>query len=62
MKKQIVKVIYYGQWKVIHDDSKSVNPYRILLNGKKVIDYADLTSCLYHLSQVVEPRARMCGG
>ena len=54
MKRQVVKVINYGVWKVIHDDTKTVNPYRIMLNGRKVQDYADLRSCLWHLAQSVE--------
>lgn len=53
MKRQVVKVINYGTWKVIHDDTKTVNPYRITLNGRKVIDYQDLTSCLWYLTQNV---------
>lgn len=53
MKRQVVKVINYGTWKVIHDDTKTCNSYRITLNGRKVIDYQDLTSCLCYLTQNV---------
>ena len=53
MKRQMAKIIHNGTWRVIHDDSKSVNPYRITLNGRKVTDYGDLTSCLYHIGQEV---------
>lgn len=57
MKRQVSKILYYGEWKVIHDDTKAVNPYRVILNGKKVVDYADLKSCLCYLSEAVESHA-----
>ena len=53
-KRQVAKVINYGEYKVIYDDTKTVNPYRIYLNGRKVIDYQDLSSCLWHLAQTVK--------
>jgi hypothetical protein len=51
MKRQMAKIIYHGTWRVIHDDSKSANPYRITLNGRKVTDYQDLRSCLWHIAE-----------
>ena len=51
MKRQMAKIINHGTWRVIHDDSKTVNPYRITLNGRKVMDYADLRSCLWHITE-----------
>lgn len=53
MKRQVAKVINYGTWRVIHDDTKTVNPYRITMNGRKVADYQNLTSCLWHLTRLV---------
>ena len=51
MKRQMAKIINHGTWRVIHDDSKTVNPYRITLNGRKVMDYGDLRSCLWHIAE-----------
>ena len=50
MKRQMAKAIHNGIWRVIYDDSKKINPYRITLNNKKVTDYADMASCLWHIS------------
>ena len=51
MKRQLAKIINHGTWRVIYDDSRKWNQYRITKDGRKVIDYADLASCLYHISQ-----------
>ena len=51
MKRQLAKIIHNGTWRVIHDDSMSLNPYRVTLNNRKVMDYADMASCLWHISQ-----------
>ena len=51
MKRQMAKIIHQGIWKVIYDDTKTVNPYRVMYNGRKVIDYADLESCLWDIGQ-----------
>ena len=60
MKKTVVKVIHNGTYRVEYDDSKHLNPYTIYheyygdggrKHKTKVEAYADLTSCLYHLSQ-----------
>lgn len=53
MKRQMAKIIHKGTWRVIFDDSKKTNPYRVTKDGRKVIDYADLTSCLYYIGQAV---------
>lgn len=60
MRKQLVKVIRYGTWKVVYDDARKTNPYRVYLNGKKAVDYADLTSCLYYLKEAIERREYGC--
>lgn len=53
MRRQLAKVYFKGVWRVIYDDSKMFNRYRVTLDGGKVIDYEDLASCLYHISQEV---------
>ena len=61
MKRMEAKVFSQaGTWKVIHDDQKEINPYRVTLNGRKRIDYADMTSCLLYLAQNV-PQAGASG-
>lgn len=51
MKKQMAKIINNGTWRVIHDDTKTYNQYRITKNGRKVEDYADLASCLTRIAE-----------
>lgn len=53
MKRQLAKIYSNGQWRVIHDDSKTTNPYRVTLNNRKVVDYADFTSCMHYLTEMV---------
>ena len=53
MKRQMAKIICNGTWRVIHDDSKTINPWRITLDNRKVTDYADMSSCLWHIGQEV---------
>jgi len=53
MKTQVAKVCFHGTYRIIHDDTKKCNPYRITLNGKKVVDYQDYASCLWHLVQLL---------
>lgn len=54
MKKQLLKASIGGTYRVIFDDQKKINPYRITKNGKKVIDYADFKSCFVHLGACAE--------
>lgn len=54
MKKQMAKIINHGIWRVIHDDSKTVNSYRITLNNRKVTDYANMASCLWHIANEIK--------
>lgn len=51
MKTQLAKVYHNGTWRVIHDDTKKNNAYRVTLNNRKVTDYADFASCLWHITQ-----------
>lgn len=51
MKRQMAKIINNGTWRVIHDDTKTYNQYRITKNGRKVEDYADLASCLARIAE-----------
>ena len=51
MKKQMAKIIDNGTWRVIYDDSKKYNPYRITKDNKKVVDFADYASCLYYIAR-----------
>lgn len=53
MRKQVIKMTFYGVYRVIYDDSKKYNKYIITLNNTKVIDYADLRSCLKWLEMQV---------
>lgn len=66
MRRQVVKIVHYGTWRVIEDDAKKVNQFIVTKNGHKVIDYADLTSCLCYLTNEVERNAdeviRLIGG
>lgn len=52
MKRQIAKVIFGGTYRIIQDDEKTINPFRVTKNGKKVVDYADLESCMFYLYQI----------
>lgn len=61
MKRQIVKIVHYGTWRVVYDDQKKCNPFRVSLNGKKVEDRADLASCLYLLASLVPAREAAAG-
>ena len=54
MKRQMAKIIHRGIWRVIYDDSKKVNRYRVTKDGLKVVDYADMMSCLFHIGQAIE--------
>lgn len=54
MKKQLLKASIDGTYRVIFDDQKKINPYRITKNGRKVIDYADFKSCFVHLGACAE--------
>ena len=54
MKKQLLKASIGGTYRVIFDDQKKINPYRITKNGKKVIDYADFKSCFVYLGACAE--------
>ena len=53
MKRQMAKVINHGTHRVIWDDQKKFNAYRVTYNGHKVVDYADFTSCLLFIADVV---------
>lgn len=53
MKTQLAKIYHNGTWRVIHDDTKTVNPFRVTLNNRKVEDYGDFASCLWHITQAV---------
>ena len=57
-KHQIMKLSFKGQYKVIFDDEAKMNPYRIIKcewDGKQktVQTYADMTSVMCHLTEVV---------
>ena len=54
MKKQLLKASIDGTYRVIFDDQKKNNPYRITKNGRKVVDYADFKSCFVHLGACAE--------
>ena len=54
MKKQLLKASIDGTYRVIFDDQKKINPYRITKNGRKVVDYADFKSCFVHLGACAE--------
>ena len=60
MKRTVAKIIHKGTYRVVYDDSKYYNPYTIYyehysngFHSKKLVEYADLTSCLYHLTEEV---------
>lgn len=53
MKRQLAKVIHNGTIRVIYDDTKKVNAYRVTFNGRKVEDYANFESCLWFIADVV---------
>lgn len=53
MKKQMAKVFHNGTLRVIWDDQKKVNAYRVTYNGRKVVDYDNLESCLFFIADVV---------
>lgn len=48
-KRQVAKIA--GDWKVVYDDSKRINRYRILRHNRKVTDYGDLPSCLFNIAE-----------
>lgn len=60
MKRQVVKIINKGIYKVIHDDIAKYNPYTVyrVANGHqtKLTALEDLTICLYFLSEVISDR------
>lgn len=59
MKKTVAKVEHKGKYRVVFDDSTRFNPYSIYKeyyedggwHRKKLVAYADMTSCLYHIAQ-----------
>lgn len=53
MKRQLIKMTYFGVYRVIYDDCRKYNKYVVTLNNKKVIDYANFKSCLLWLSSQV---------
>lgn len=70
MKTQIMKLVCDGEWKVIRDSEAKVNPYRIyhihyepsdfgLVKHQKLIaKYANLYSCMFHISDYVSTHDR----
>ena len=62
MKKQIVKIIHNGIYKVIFDDSTKNNPYTIYketytadgrCHTKTLVRYQDFASCMYYLTEEI---------
>lgn len=53
MRRQLAKIINNGTWRIIYDDAKDMNPYRITKDNKKVVDYQDYVSCMYHMADVI---------
>ena len=60
MKKTVIKVEgKRATFRVVHDDSKEINPYSIYQvwyrdggwHRKKIAEYASMTCCLYHIAQ-----------
>lgn len=65
MKMQMLKMIHNGEYKVIYDTEKAINPYAVyhiwrepteygLSTHKKMVQkYGDFASCLYFLIDIV---------
>ena len=57
MRKQVATMVYKGQYKVVFDSDQVCNPYYVyrISDGhrKLVVRYADLASCMMHLSQII---------
>lgn len=70
MKTQIMKLVCDGEWKVIRDSEAKVNPYRIYHTYRELTDYglvkhqkliakyANLYSCMCHISDYVSTHDR----
>ena len=63
MRRTVAKISNKGTYRVVFDDTKYINPYTIYretydidadFHAKKIVSYADLKSCLYHLSDIVD--------
>ncbi len=54
MKRQIAKVFSSGTWRIIYDDQKKINPYRVTRNNLKEIDYADFRSCMEYIMDTMD--------
>ena len=52
-RKQYAKVLWYGEYRVIHDDSRKYNKWLVTKQNKKVADFADFASCLLYMVDVV---------
>ncbi len=65
MKTQVLKMFYNGEYRVVYDTEKAVNPYTIyriwrettecgVRTHKRAIQkYGDFASCLYHIWSIV---------
>lgn len=62
MRRTVAKVVHKGTYRVVFDDTKYHNLYTIYhetydidadFHAKKVVSYADLASCMYHLTDIV---------
>lgn len=58
MRKTVAKILCNGWYRVVYDDTKYHNPYEIYKeydnnHSKMLVEYADLTSCMYYLTEEV---------
>ena len=58
MSKTVAKITHKGTYRVVYDDSRRYNPYIIYKetytdghHRHKIAEYADMTSCLYHIAE-----------
>lgn len=60
MKKTVAKISHKGTYRIVFDDKAQVNPYTIYhewydqgKHSKKIETYADMYSCMYHITHYI---------
>ena len=56
---QYAKVLWFGEWRIIHDTDKKYNQWIVTKKNRKVTDYADYASCLLYLAEVVKKQSEV---